>query len=63
LAGCWRSTFHFFGSNFLVNTQIALKLYKEAKASMQESIALCEQTKNRWRKGTAYRFHGFGDLG
>lgn len=50
------------GLNFLVNTQIALKRYEEAKASMRESIALCEQTKNRWGMGTAYRYMGLATL-
>ena len=29
---------------------------------MQESIALCEQSKNRWGMGTAYRYLGFAYL-
>jgi len=50
------------GLNFLVNTQIALKRYGEAEASKRESIALCEQTQNRWGMGTAYRFLGLTTL-
>jgi tetratricopeptide (TPR) repeat protein len=50
------------GLNFLVDTQIALKHYDEAKVSMRESIALCEQTQNRWGMGTAYRYLGLAML-
>ena len=46
------------GLNFLVTTLIKLGRYKEAKAFMQESIALCEKTKNRWGLGTAYIYLG-----
>ena len=50
------------GLNFLVPAQIKLERYEEAKASMRESIALCEQTKNRWGMGTAYRYLGLATL-
>lgn len=50
------------GLNFLVETQIALERYEEAIAWMQESIALCERTKNRWGMGTAYRYLGAATL-
>ena len=50
------------GLNFLVDTQIALKRFDEAKASMRESIALCEQSRNRWGTGTAYRYLGLAML-
>jgi len=50
------------GLNFLVDTQIALKKYEEAKEAMRESIALCEQTQNRWGKGTAHRYLGLAML-
>ena len=46
------------GLNYLVSTLIQLKRYEEARTYMQESIALCEQTRNRWGRGTAYRFLG-----
>jgi tetratricopeptide (TPR) repeat protein len=44
------------GLNFLVPTLNKLGRFEEAKAFMHESIALCEQTKNRWGMGTAYRY-------
>ena len=50
------------GLNFMVSTLIKLERYEEAVVSMQESIALCEQTKNRWGIGTAYRFLGLATL-
>jgi len=50
------------GLNFLVNTQIKLERFDEAKEAMQESIALCEQTKNRWGMGTSYRYLGLATL-
>jgi len=50
------------GLNFLVPTLNHLKRYEEAKAFMQESIILCEQTKNRWGMGTAYRYLGLATL-
>jgi predicted ATPase/transcriptional regulator with XRE-family HTH domain len=46
------------GLNFLVPTLIELNRIEEAIAFMQESIALCEQAKNRWGLGTAYRYLG-----
>ena len=46
------------GLNFLVPTLIELSRVEEAIAFMQESIALCEQAKNRWGLGTAYRYLG-----
>jgi predicted ATPase/transcriptional regulator with XRE-family HTH domain len=46
------------GLNFLVTTLIKLELYEDAKDFMWESIALCEQAKNRWGMGTAYRYLG-----
>jgi len=50
------------GLNFLVETQVALGRHDEAIASMRESIALCERTKNRWGMGTAYRYLGLATL-
>lgn len=50
------------GLNFLVTTLIELGRHEEAKAFMQESIALCEQTKNRWGLGTAYRHMGLATM-
>jgi uncharacterized protein HemY len=44
--------------NFLVETQIKLNRYTEARDAMHESISLCEQTKNRWGMATAYRYLG-----
>lgn len=44
--------------NFLAPTLNKLGHYEEAKSFMYESIALCEQSKNRWGKGTAYRYLG-----
>ena len=46
------------GLNFLAPTLIHLDRYEEAKTCMLESIALCEQSKNRWGMGTAYRYLG-----
>jgi tetratricopeptide (TPR) repeat protein len=48
--------------NFCVQTQIALGRVDEAIATMQESIALCERTQNRWGMGTAYRYLGLATL-
>lgn len=50
------------GLNFLVPTLVRLGRYQEAKTFMQESIALCELTRNRWGMGTAYRFLGLAYL-
>jgi tetratricopeptide (TPR) repeat protein len=50
------------GLNFLVTTLNKLGRYGEAKSFMWESIALCEQTKNRWGIGTAYRYLGVATL-
>lgn len=46
------------GLNFLIPTINRLGRYEEAIAFMEESIVLCEQSKNRWGMGTAYRFLG-----
>jgi tetratricopeptide (TPR) repeat protein len=46
------------GLNFMVPTLNKLGKYEEAKAFLQESIALCEQSKNWWGMGTAYSFLG-----
>ena len=46
------------GLNFFVTTLNQLGRYEEAKAFMQESIELSEQSKNRWGLGTAYRYMG-----
>ena len=46
------------GLNFMVPTLIQLGRFDEAKIIMLESIALCEQSKNRWGLGTAYRHLG-----
>ncbi len=58
----WRSIgdLHYIalGLNFLVPTLIKLERYEKAKDFMWESIALCEQAKNRWGMGTAYRYLG-----
>ena len=50
------------GLNFIVPLLIKLGRYEEAKTCMWESIDLCEQTKNRWGKGTACRFLGLAYL-
>jgi predicted ATPase/transcriptional regulator with XRE-family HTH domain len=50
------------GLNFLAPTLIKLGRFEEAKAFMQESIALCERSKNRWGMGTAYRHLGLAYL-
>jgi predicted ATPase/transcriptional regulator with XRE-family HTH domain len=50
------------GLNFLAPTLNKLGRFEEAKAIMQESIALCEQSKNRWGMGTAYRHLGLAYL-
>jgi predicted ATPase/transcriptional regulator with XRE-family HTH domain len=50
------------GMNYVVPTLIGLNRPGEARALMQESIALCEQSKNRWGMGTAYRFLGLAAL-
>jgi predicted ATPase/transcriptional regulator with XRE-family HTH domain len=50
------------GLNFLVSTLNKLGWYEEAKANMRESITLCEQSKNRWGMGTAYRFLGLAHI-
>ena len=50
------------GLNFCVQTQIALGRADEAIAAMQESIALCERTQNRWGMATAYRYLGLATL-
>ena len=46
------------GLNFMVPTLLRLGRHEEAKATMYESIALCEQTRNRWGMGTAHRYLG-----
>ena len=46
------------GLNFLVTILIQLGRFAEAKNFMHESIALCEQSKNHWGRGTAYRYLG-----
>jgi predicted ATPase/transcriptional regulator with XRE-family HTH domain len=50
------------GLNFFVPTLIKLGRYKEANTFMLESIALCEQSRNRWGMGTAYRFLGLSQM-
>jgi tetratricopeptide (TPR) repeat protein len=50
------------GLNYLVPTLIKMGRFEEASTFMQESIALCEQSKNRWGMGTAYRFFGLSKL-
>ena len=50
------------GLNFRVETQIKLNRLAEATDAMHESILLCEQTKNRWGLGTAYRYLGLVTL-
>jgi len=50
------------GLNFLVTTLIKLGRFEEAKTFMQESIALCEGSKNQWGKATAYRYLGLAYL-
>jgi predicted ATPase/transcriptional regulator with XRE-family HTH domain len=50
------------GLNFLVPTLIKLGRFEEAKAFMRESITLCEESKNRWGMGTAYRHLGLAYL-
>ncbi|MGE5123735.1 MAG: ATP-binding protein [Acidobacteriaceae bacterium] len=50
------------GLNFMVSTLITLNRFEEARASMLESIRLCEQTKNRWGMGTAYRYLGLAEM-
>lgn len=50
------------GLNFLVTTLIQLGRCEEAITFMHESIRLCEQSKNRWGKGTAYRYLGLAYL-
>jgi predicted ATPase/transcriptional regulator with XRE-family HTH domain len=50
------------GLNFLTPILIKLGLYEEARASVQESIKLCQQTKNRWGLGTAYRHLGLVEM-
>ncbi|HZD56893.1 MAG TPA: tetratricopeptide repeat protein [Anaerolineales bacterium] len=50
------------GLNFLAPTLNKLGRFEEAKAFMQESIALCEHSKNRWGMGTAYRHLGLAYL-
>ena len=49
--------------NFMVPTLNQLGRFEEAKSFMQESIALCEQSKNRWGMGTAYRYLGLACIG
>lgn len=51
------------GINFMVPTLIKLGGFEEAKALMQESITLCEMSKNLWGMGTAYRHLGLAFLG
>jgi tetratricopeptide (TPR) repeat protein len=51
------------GINFMVPTLIKLGGFEEAKPFMQESIALCEASKNLWGMGTAYRHLGLAYLG
>jgi predicted ATPase/transcriptional regulator with XRE-family HTH domain len=46
------------GLNFIVPTLNKLFRFEEAKSYMHESIGLCEQAKNRWGMGTAYRYLG-----
>jgi tetratricopeptide (TPR) repeat protein len=48
--------------NHLVPTLIKLERYEEAKSYLWESIALCGETKDRWGKGTTYRFLGLTAL-
>jgi len=55
------------GLNFIIPTLNKLGRYEKAISFMEESISLCEQAKNRWGLGTAYRYMGLaltasGDL-
>lgn len=50
------------GLNYLVPALNKMGLYEVAKGFMLESIALCEQSKNRWGMGTAYRFLGLATM-
>jgi predicted ATPase/transcriptional regulator with XRE-family HTH domain len=55
------------GLNFIIPTLNQMGCYEQAISFMQESIALCEQSKNRWGLGTAHRYMGLalmakGDL-
>ena len=50
------------GLNFQIPTLNQMGRLEEAKASMQESIALCELSKNRWGMATAYRHLGLAYL-
>lgn len=64
--GIWRSLgdphYIALGLNFLVPTLNRLGRCEEAKSFMRESIALCEQSKNLWGLGTAYRYFGLACL-
>lgn len=50
------------GLNFIVPTLNKLGRIQQARAFMQESIALCEQSKNHWGLGTAYRYMGLATM-
>jgi tetratricopeptide (TPR) repeat protein len=50
------------GLNHLVSTLIRLGRCEEARFYMQESIVLCEASKNRWGLGTAYRNDGLATM-
>ncbi len=51
------------GLNFLIPTLNKLGRYQEANAMTRESIALSEQSKNRWGEGTAYCYLGVATMG
>lgn len=50
------------GLNYLSPCLIALGRYAEAESGLRESLTLCEQTKNYWGMGTAYRYLGLTAL-
>jgi tetratricopeptide (TPR) repeat protein len=51
------------GLNHLGPTLVQMGQHAKARAFLEESVALCAQTGNRWGIGTAYRYLGLAYLG
>lgn len=50
------------GLNYLAPTLVKLNCHDQARAYLEASLALCQQSGNRWGMGTAYRHMGFVEL-
>lgn len=50
------------GLNYLAPILVKLNCFDEARANLQESLDLCQQTRNRWGMGTAFRHLGLVEM-